>query len=211
MNNIRSIVIFIAFILIASVFLVYNLEFKEKEKYIPYQITNFNDKIVEELTGEVNWIINWTESDKRTFIVREKIREFEFYHQDLTIHLVAQDEFLKDKQNLTIPKYIAECIKTNNYDWDIICIDDIIYQEVASILNDKYWGKKYLVDFKKVPGFSNSHQSFIFEDTYYSSITGNVFAGPFINGEIYAIWYNSALTRKIGIKIKDFGMTDKDF
>ncbi len=50
-------------------------------------------------------------------------------------------------------------IKTGNIEWDIVWLDDFIYLRAAEELGDPQWGKKYLVNFKDVPGFKETKSS----------------------------------------------------
>lgn len=109
-----------------------------------------------------------------------------------------------------VAKHYAEMVRKGNRDWDIIWMDPGIYQLVAQDLNDAEWGKKYLVDFEKVNGFKETQKPFILEDPMYRNQTGDMLIGPYIEGFYWALFYNADVAERIGIEIKQEGMTFDD-
>ncbi len=158
----------------------------------------------------INWMGHWYKADKRYDLVREIKRHFAFLNQDTKINLQFPEQIVGTNNKVVVAHLIAEMIRHKNYDWDIVWMDNIIYQFVADELNDLFWGRKYLVDFEKIPGFIQTEKPFIIEDPAYRNQTGGILVGPYIEGYYYALYYNRDLAAKMGIEVKPFGMTFED-
>jgi ABC-type glycerol-3-phosphate transport system substrate-binding protein len=168
-----------------------------------------------QVSSEVNWIGHWKNAGKREQLVREVANEFEFLNQNIKVNLKFPEEvyfFAKpnshesDVQEVT---FIAEQVTSTKPKWDIIRLKDH-YPRVAIFLNDPDWGKKYLVDFSEFTDFKDKHQSFVFNKEY-KDANGGITIGPYNEGFYFAVFYNKDLADKMGIKIKQFGMTPDDF
>jgi len=73
-------------------------------------------------------------------------------------------------------------LSSRNIEWDVIWLDDNIYARVAEELNDTEWGKKHLVDFEAIPGFTETQKRFIIDNPIYRSQTGGMIVSPYIEG-----------------------------
>jgi spermidine/putrescine-binding protein len=164
----------------------------------------------DEEQNAINWMGHWYKADKRYDLVLEIKRDFSFRNQNTRVNLQFPEQILGTNDKVVVARLIAEMIKQKRFDWDIVWMDNHIYQFVAEELNDPYWGRKHLVNFEEVPGFIHSQKPFIIEDPTYRNQTGGILVGPFIEGYYYALYYNRDLAAKIGIQPKQFGMTFED-
>jgi ABC-type glycerol-3-phosphate transport system substrate-binding protein len=158
----------------------------------------------------INWMGHWYKADKRYDLVLEIKRDFSFRNQDTTVNLQFPEQIVGTNDKSAVAHLITEMIRRKKIDWDIVWMDNHIYQFVAEELNDPFWGRKYLVDFEAVPGFVQSQKPFIIEDPAYRNQTGGMLVGPYIEGYYYALYYNRDLAAKVGIQVKPFGMTFED-
>ncbi len=158
----------------------------------------------------INWMGHWYQADKRYDLVLEIKRDFSFRNQDTRVNLQFPEQILGTNDKVAVARLIVDMIKQQRFDWDIVWMDNHIYQFVAEALNDPHWGRTHLVDFEQVPGFVQSQKPFIIEDPAYRNQSGGILVGPFIEGYYYALYYNRDLAAKIGIQPKQFGMSFED-
>jgi hypothetical protein len=78
------------------------------------------------------------------------------------------------------------------------------------IAGEADWPKKYLVDFSEIEEFRNSTVPEIINDSLKAKWSG-IIPGPIIEGFYYALWCNNKVAEKVGIKVKQMGMTFDDF
>ncbi len=159
----------------------------------------------------VNWIGHWLDEDLRETLVRDVAKEFALTHPGVDVNLKFPQEILGQKAKPLSAKQYVNIIRSGKIEWDIIWLDDYIYRFVAEELGDPEWGKKYLVDFEQVPGFSESQKSFIISDPAYRNLTGGMLVGPYLEGYYFALWYNKDVAQRLGLTIKERGMTFDDF
>lgn len=119
-------------------------------------------------------------------------------------------EILGDRSKRLIARYYAEMIRTGNLAWDVIWMDPRIYLFVAEELGDPEWGKKYLINFEEVAGFTKTQKPFILEDPIYRNQTGGILVGPHLEGFYWALFYNANVAARIEIEIKPESMTFDD-
>ncbi|PIE82007.1 MAG: hypothetical protein CSA11_02520 [Chloroflexi bacterium] len=158
----------------------------------------------------LNWMGHWYGEDKRETLVRDVAQEFAFRNQDIDITLKFSAEIVGERSKVLTAAYIANMIQTGKIEWDIVWMDDQIYQMVGETLKDPNWGEKYLVNIEEVPGFAQSQKSFIIDDPTYRKQTGGILVGPYLEGYYYTLYYNADLAEKIGVKIKAENMTFDD-
>ncbi len=158
----------------------------------------------------VNWMGHWYKADKRYDLVLDIKRDFSFLNQNVRVNLAFPEQIVGTNDKVVIAQLIVDMIKNKRFDWDIVWMDNHIYQFVAEELQDPFWGRKHLVNFEQVPGFVKSEKPFIIEDPGYRDQTGGILVGPYIEGYYYALYYNRDLAAKIGIQVKPFGMTFDD-
>jgi ABC-type glycerol-3-phosphate transport system substrate-binding protein len=166
--------------------------------------------LIEEKKKKLNWIGHWLNEHDREVIVRDVAKEFAIKNPNIDLKLKFPQNIRGYRSKRDIAKLYVEMIRTRNFDWDVIWLDDQIYQYVADDLKDLYWGKKHLVDFGKIPGFKETQKDFIFENPKWAAQTGDIIVGPMLEGYYHAIFYNKVVADKLGIKVKEMGMTFDD-
>jgi ABC-type glycerol-3-phosphate transport system substrate-binding protein len=169
---------------------------------------NLNTKRIDqsEVKTQINWIGQWTGEGDKEVLIRQIANEYEFLHQDVTVNLKFKEDIYKLSDE---SKFLLEQIQKPVADYDIIVRVHVNYGLIAAALNDPYWGEKYLVDFGKVPGFLESHKSFINSEKYKSQY--GMYFGPYNEGQICALYVNTEVAKKMGITVKQYGMTVDDF
>lgn len=160
--------------------------------------------------ARLNWIGHWLDNHDRETLVREVAKEFTIKYPNIELNLRFPQSIRGYRSKRDIAKMYRDMIRTGNFKWQIIWLDDQIYQYVADELNDPYWGPKYLVDFGQVPEFKKTQKNFIFEDPIWAAQTGGIIVGPMLEGYYHAIFYNKDVADSVGIVIKDIGMTFDD-
>lgn len=158
----------------------------------------------------VHWMGHWLHNDLRDSLFREVAREFAFLHPELNLHVRFPQEIMGHRSKATTARYIADCIRGDSLRWDILWLDDHIFSNVADELGDNQWARKHLVDFERIPGFVKAHKPFIISDSTYRNQTGGVLVGPYIEGYYLALWYNDTVAARLGISVKQRGMTFDD-
>ncbi|MBD3242718.1 MAG: extracellular solute-binding protein [Chitinivibrionales bacterium] len=158
----------------------------------------------------VRWMGHWLHNDLRDSLFREVAREFAFLHPELNLHVRFPPEIMGHRSKVTTARYIADCIRGDSLRWDILWMDDHIYSNVADELGDNEWARKHLVDFEQVPGFVEAHKPFIVSDPTYRHQTGGILVGPYVEGYYLALWYNDSIATRLGIAVKQRGMTFDD-
>lgn len=161
-------------------------------------------------TRTLNWMGHWLHEDMREMLVREVAQEFAFAHQDVRVNLVFPSEIMGRRDKRLAGRYIADMIRTGEIEWDVIWLDDHIYKYVAEELGDPDWGARYLVDFTSIEGFAATQKSFIIDDPAYRDQTGGILVGPYIEGYYYLLWFNREVADRIGLQIRQRGMTFDD-
>lgn len=161
-------------------------------------------------TDTVNLVGHWLNEGKRENFVKNLVRTYEFENQEIFINLKFPEETYYDPLDRTSnEKYNARVIQEGLTDWDILRINGE-YQEVTEILEDPDWAKKHLVDFSKIEEFKDgTRPELLTEDT--KERWNGMTPGPYLEGQYWAIWYNAEVAEKIGIDVKQFGMTFDDF
>lgn len=154
----------------------------------------------------INWIGHWLNEGNKVDLVRDVAREFEFMNQEYFINLKFPEEIYENNNELD---FIVNQLQKDEPDYDIIRLFGS-YQEIGKRLNDPNWTKKYLVDFSTIPGFVECHKSFINTELYSGRNNGSFF-GPHTEGQMAALYVNTEVAKKIGIEVKQFGMTFDDF
>jgi ABC-type glycerol-3-phosphate transport system substrate-binding protein len=158
----------------------------------------------------LNWMGHWQGEDLRETLVHEIGREFDFLHPEIDLNLQFPGNIFGRRSKPIAATEIARMVKEGRFDWDIIWLDDYIYQYVAEALDDDEWGKRHLVDFETVPGFAETQKEFIVRNPIYRNQTGGILVGPYIEGYVVALWYNRDVAQKIGLEIRNRGMTFED-
>lgn len=177
----------------------------------------FSDDFAEEtdsldsLTDTLNFMGHWYGEDKREDFIIELIQDYQSENPDVYINMKFSYEIMGQKSKFKTAWFINEMIMFDNYKWDIVWMDDNIYQHVTENLSNTNWGREYLVDFSEYTEFIEAHKTFIIKDSTYRNLTGGQLVGPMIEGYYVLLWYNESLADKIGLNIKSHGMTYENF
>lgn len=158
----------------------------------------------------VNFVGHWLNEGERELFVRNIAREYEFKNQNVRINLKFPEEIYYDNLDRTSnEKYTAKVVKEGLTDWDIIRINGE-FREVKEILKDPNWAKKGLVDFSDIEEFKNGTVDEVFNGPTKEE-WGGIIPGPFVEGQYWALWCNRKVAEKVGVEVKQFGMTCDDF
>ena len=158
----------------------------------------------------LNWIGHWCTEHDRELLVKEVAQDFELMNPDINVNLKDSIQIMSSRGPEITGKFIADMIKSGNIEWDVVRMNQFIYQQVAEQLDDPSWGEKHLVNFEEVEGFKQTQKSFIIDDPVYRKQTGGILVGPYIEGYYMAIFYNKDVAEKMGIEIKQYNMTFED-
>ena len=163
--------------------------------------------------AQLNWMGHWKGEDKRELLVHEIKKNYEFLHPGTTVNLRfdVDIEGEGDYYKMRVAHKIVEMIRTGRIEWDLVFCDIAVYGHVADLLEDPLWGRKHLVDFTTVPGFLESQKDFIVNTPYYKEKMGGMFLGPYIEGIVFCLWYTRQAAEKVGIQVKERGMTVEEF
>lgn len=158
----------------------------------------------------LRWIGHWKGEGRREQLVKEVLEEFSFLHPELDVQFAFAADILPEKSQKAMAHLIADMIGSGKIVWDVVWLDPLVYRLVAEELDDWSWGKKHLVDFSGVPGFAKTQKPFLVDGPEAHRYTGGVLPGPYIEGFFYAAWYNKAVADRLGIEIREEGMTYAD-
>jgi len=122
----------------------------------------------------LNWIGHWLTEHDREILVKEIAQNFELMNPDINVNLTDSRQIMSSRGPEITGKFIADMIKSGNIEWDVVRMNQFIYQHVAEQLDDPSWGEKYLVNFEEVDGFNQTQKSFIIDDPVYRKQTGQV-------------------------------------
>lgn len=151
---------------------------------------------------------HWKDEDRREDFVLETVKEFEIKHPDIKVNIKWNKEFPGGREGAL--QATIDQIKSGDIEWDIIWLEPFYYQQIANALGDQEWAKNHLVDFETVPGFKETQKPFILSDPQFRNHMSGVITGPHMEGFYQPFYYNKVLADKIGLKIKEKGMTFDD-
>ena len=207
----RVIFSILLFILLISVLLfIFSRGCLTEKKPTIEKRTDVNVTSAHGLDKKVNWMGHWLSEYGRETLVQEVAQNFELMNPDIDINLKYPQHIMGLRGKHETAEYIFRMIKTGDIKWDVIWLDDRIYQHVAEKLEDPEWGKKHLVNFEEVDGFKQTQKSFIIDDPIYREQTGGMIVGPYIEGYYELMYYNKDVAEELGIKVRHDGMTYDD-
>lgn len=161
-------------------------------------------------TDTINFIGHWLGEGKREELVKNIAREYEFKNQNVLVNLKFPEEIYFDPNNRNSnEQFNANILLQKNPKWDIIRINDE-YESIRRLLNDPDWTKKFLVDFSQIPEFRNNTRQELLTNEAKKKWNG-IIPGPYVEGVSWSMWCNKKVAEKIGIQVKQFGMTVNDF
>jgi hypothetical protein len=171
---------------------------------------NDKPKEVTKTTTQLNFIGHWLYQGKRETLVKEFCNEFEFQNQYCAVNLKFPEDvyYSRAKANCE-EEFVSQQLLAEKPQYDILRINDQ-YVSIAAYMKDPDWPKKYLVDFSQYPEFVENTQPELVNDEAKAKWHG-IIPGPYLEGYNYAIWYNRELAQKMGIAVKQIGMTFDDF
>jgi len=159
---------------------------------------------------QVNFIGQWMGEGKREEILRSFVREYSFLNQDVNINLKFPEEIGYDRYNQTSTlNYTQKLLQQSVPDFDVVLINDDV-DGIAKHIGDDDWAKKYLVDFSDYRELAeNTIPEIDLEKV--KKRWGGIIPGPFLEGQYWALWTNKNVTKKLGIEVKQQGMTVDEF
>ncbi|MCF8357725.1 MAG: ABC transporter substrate-binding protein [Prolixibacteraceae bacterium] len=161
-------------------------------------------------TTTVNFIGHWLNEGIREDLVRNFAREYEFQNQHVRVNLKFPEEVFYNREDLqSNQKFVARMLAKDNPDWDIVRVNGE-YKEIWQQTGDPNWPNKYLVDFSRFEEFREGTLPELLTDEAKEAWNG-IIPGPFIEGQFWALWFNRNVAQKLGIEIKQYGMTCDDF
>ena len=160
--------------------------------------------------AHVNFIGQWKTEGKRETIVRDFVREYSFLNQELYVNLKFPEEIGFDRYNQTSTlNFIENILQQPIPEWDVILINDNV-EGIGAHLGDENWAKTHLVDFNEYQELTkNTIPEINLEKV--KQRWGGIIPGPFLEGQYWALWTNINVTKKLGIEVKQHGMTVDDF
>jgi hypothetical protein len=158
----------------------------------------------------VNFIGHWYKEGMREDLVRNFARDYGFKNQNVNINLKFPEEIYYNREDLkSNQKFVAKLLLEENPEWDIIRVNGE-YQEIMQQCGDPDWPKKYLVDFSEMQEFRDGTIPELLTNEAKKTWNG-IIPGPYIEGQFWALWCNKNVAKKVGIEVKQFGMTFDDF
>ena len=157
----------------------------------------------------LRWMGHWQGEGRREALVKRVLADFSYTHQDIEVFFRFASEVLPKKNQVEAGKYIAEMIRSGDLQWDVIWLDPWIYWQVAEELDDWEWGRRHLVDFSEIEEVAAYNKESLQGERAHQHTAG-LFVGPYIEGFYYTMWYNRELAARLGIKLREDGMTEEE-
>ena len=164
---------------------------------------------------ELRWLGQWYGEGRKEDLVREMSREFAFLNQGINVELTfpyemaGLDSFADPFSS--VADSILSWVEADSWPFDILVCDRWFYQEIATFLNDPYWGNKHLVDFQHEDWFIEAHKEYVLDSEEYIGGFGGIAPGAFIEGAWDLLFVSSAVEDILNIEVKDYDMTVDDF
>lgn len=155
----------------------------------------------------LRWMGHWKNEGFREQLVQETLEDFRFVHQDIDVLFEFATDLLPEKSQISQASNIVNMIQSDSLQWDVIWLDPYIYTEVSRQLEDPLWGQKYLFDFWDVPAIRDAHRPELLHSPTFCQSTAGILTGPYIEGFLYCMWYNTETAAKLGLRIPEEEMT----
>ncbi len=164
---------------------------------------------------KIKWLAQWNGEGKKETLIWEIAREFCLLHQNFSVEVEFPYQMADIESDAVTFNYIVDSIvkmiTTNTWPYDIMLCDADIYQNVANKINDKFWGEKYLVNFKNEKWFIDGHKQHFFDISKNTEPYGGIAPGTFIEGIWQLLYLSSEVENRLGIKVKNYDMNMTDF
>lgn len=155
---------------------------------------------------EIKMVGQWLGQADREKFIREFVREYNFLNQDQKVTMVFPEDLVgNDRGGQKLDQWTAQQIQSNQSEYDLLMINNV----ENIIPDDPDWASTYLVDFSQIEGFTENTVDGVVER--YKERWSGIAPGPFIEGYYYALWCNQIVAQKLGIEVKQTGMTFEDF
>jgi hypothetical protein len=158
---------------------------------------------------QVNFMGHWLGEGKKEQLLKEFVTEFEFVNQDIKVNMVYPEHIYFDRRKQDVEvQFNTEILKKEKPSYDILRFNGE-FGRVGELLHDPDWTKKYLVDFSEIPEFTKNVPAELLSERT-KSYYGGIIPGPLNDGYDWVFWCNAEVAKKIGIQVKQFGMTSED-
>jgi ABC-type glycerol-3-phosphate transport system substrate-binding protein len=152
----------------------------------------------------LRFVGHWLDEGKKEQLLKEAITSFEFLNQDIDIKV----DYLEKMGGVDFAQINAKLIASEDPAWDIVRVNNDFWK--INLLLEKDWMPKYLVDFSEIPEFRDNTRTELLTDSFKAQF-GGIIPGPMIDGYNWPLWCNTEVAKKVGITVKQFGMTYDDF
>jgi ABC-type glycerol-3-phosphate transport system substrate-binding protein len=167
---------------------------------------NQESKIERPDQTEIKMVGQWLGQGDREKFIREFVREYNFLHQDQKVTMVFSENLVgNDRGGQKLDQWTAKQLKSEQSEYDLLMLNNLN----NIILEEPDWAEKYLVDFSEIEGFEENTVEGVIEKN--KERWSGIIPGPFIEGFNYALWCNLDVANKLGIEVKQTGMTFEDF
>ena len=191
-------------ILIISVFILLNTSCNNY-RYNESDKSNKTIVVNNKSQTEIKFVGTWYKQGEREKLITNFVRKYNFLNQDINVVITFPEEIPGYLEN--IAKTLQTQIQLPQSDWDILLLNNNYTIEIEGEPN---WPKKYLVDFSAFDEFKNNTIPNLVSDSV-KNLWSGIIPGPFVEGFNYAMWCNTNVAKKMGIEIKQIGMTFDDF
>ena len=155
---------------------------------------------------EIKMVGQWLGQGDREQFIREFVRDYNFLHQDKKVTMIFPEDLVgNDRGGQKLDQMTAKQLKSDQSEYDLLMLNNVN----NIILDEPDWAEKYLVDFTQIDGFAENTVDGVIEKN--RERWSGIIPGPFIEGYNYALWSNQEVAKKLGIEIKQIGMTFEDF
>jgi ABC-type glycerol-3-phosphate transport system substrate-binding protein len=155
---------------------------------------------------EIKMVGQWLGQGDRERFIREFVREYNFLHQHQKVTMVFPEELVgNDRGGQQMDQWNAKQLKSEQSEYDLLMLNNVN----NVVLEEPNWAEKYLIDFTEIEGFKENTVDGVIEKNL--ERWSGIIPGPFIEGYNYAMWCNLSVAEKLGVEVKQMGMTFEDF
>jgi len=163
-----------------------------------------------EVTKQINFVGQWMGEGNRELLIRDYVRQYEFLNQDVSVNLMFPEDIGFNRYStIETHQFIGNVLNSDNPEWDVLLLNDDV-EGLSNYMKNKNWASDNLVDFSQYPELTNNTIPEI-DLVKIKKRWGGIIPGPFLEGQYWALWTNKNVTQKLGIEVKQYGMTFDDF